>query len=424
MRPRAGGTVPATTIVIPAFRAAATLPRTLASLVGQTDAAWEAIVVDDGSPDDGAAIVARHAAADPRIRLLRQPNRGAAAARNAGLAEARGDLTLFLDADDTIATDYLARMRARFGGDRAAGAVACGYVRRSAGGSLLARCAAPRLDRDPVGLCRQRPPTAMHAILSRTALLRALGGFDTGLVTNEDWDLWWRMARAGTRFAIEPRLLAQYWTMPGSLTHDGAAMLRDTLAMLARTAPPAAAMAQAAFDALMRNGGMAIGGGGDGAALVDLLPQLRLPPDPDRAVAALAEGLVLGSGRRHAELLTIWPEIDPGVTALLDWIDRRAAGPALRPPLARRIEREVIRAARFAGAVVVGRSLGVMLSPRRLFLGICPDAAIDRVVLKVPLVRPRSLLMIETDLGHGVSGARLARLLAARIGAHATALRR
>ncbi len=402
--------------MVPAFQAAGTIGRTLASLTAQRRADWEAIVVDDGSGDATAAIVARWAAADPRIRLLRQPNAGAAAARNRGLAAARGAWTLFLDADDTIDPAYLAVMLRGLGRSGKADAIACGHVRPSADGTRLARTPAPRLDRDPIGLCDLRPPTAIHAIVCRTTLLRDLGGFDTRLATNEDWDLWRRLARAGARFAIEHRALAHYRSAPASLTRDGAAMLRDTLAMLGRIADDGGVpvSAQAAFDALMWNAGMAIGGGGSGLALPALLPGLRHPSDPARAIAALAEGLMLGAGRPYRDLLPAWERFGPRVEALLAEVEGRC-GPPPGPSLARRIEREVIRMARFATAARAGRSLGVMLAPHHLVRGIAPVAGVERLVAKVPFVRPRSLLMVEADLGDGLSGGAIRRLLGDRL---------
>lgn len=89
------------TVVMPAFNAAATIEESIASLQAQTYPHWQLVVVDDGSSDTTCALVERIAAADPRVRLLRQPmNGGPAAARNRGVREARGRYVAFLDADD------------------------------------------------------------------------------------------------------------------------------------------------------------------------------------------------------------------------------------------------------------------------------------------------------------------------------------
>jgi GT2 family glycosyltransferase len=87
-------------VVIPTYNRAYCLPATLQSLQRQTYSNWEAVVVDDGSTDDTAALIERLRAQDPRIKYLSQRNAGVSAARNAGLRSAEGDWIGFLDSDD------------------------------------------------------------------------------------------------------------------------------------------------------------------------------------------------------------------------------------------------------------------------------------------------------------------------------------
>lgn len=88
-------------IVTPAWRAAGYVSDTIQGALAQTYTNWELLVVDDCSPDDTCAVVARAAAADPRVRLLRQSvNGGPANARNRALEEARGRFIAFCDSDD------------------------------------------------------------------------------------------------------------------------------------------------------------------------------------------------------------------------------------------------------------------------------------------------------------------------------------
>jgi glycosyltransferase involved in cell wall biosynthesis len=86
-------------VIVPCRNAAPFLAATLASLLGQTHRAAEIVVVDDGSTDGSRAIAARHA---PDVVVLTSPGRGASAARNAGMAHARGRFVQFLDADDFV----------------------------------------------------------------------------------------------------------------------------------------------------------------------------------------------------------------------------------------------------------------------------------------------------------------------------------
>lgn len=95
-------------IVIPAYNAADTIGRAVASALAQTESRIEVLVVDDASTDATAATAASLAARDPRVRLVRHSvNRGPAAARNCGLAHARGDWVAPLDADDEIAPNRI-----------------------------------------------------------------------------------------------------------------------------------------------------------------------------------------------------------------------------------------------------------------------------------------------------------------------------
>ncbi len=92
-------------LVIATFNHGRFLAEALDSAVAQTLKGVEIVVVDDGSTDDTPAVLARYAG---RIRAVRQPNRGLAAARNTGLATARGTYVGFLDADDVLMPTKLA----------------------------------------------------------------------------------------------------------------------------------------------------------------------------------------------------------------------------------------------------------------------------------------------------------------------------
>ena len=94
------------TAAITTYNRATFLPGTLESVFAQSRPADEVLVVDDGSTDDTAAVLARY---DGRIRVVRQENGGRSAARNTAVLEARGELISFLDSDDRWLSDKLAR---------------------------------------------------------------------------------------------------------------------------------------------------------------------------------------------------------------------------------------------------------------------------------------------------------------------------
>lgn len=98
------------TLIIPAFNAEKFIGECLESIKSQTYGSWEAIVVDDGSTDATAEIAARMAKSDPRIRLWRRRNGGPSAARNSGIAAAKGRWLAFVDADDMIHPQFIEKL--------------------------------------------------------------------------------------------------------------------------------------------------------------------------------------------------------------------------------------------------------------------------------------------------------------------------
>src|SRR6266540_60278 len=182
-------------VVIPTRGRTRLLASTLGTVLWQRDVDFEVVVVDDGSSDDTGEVVA--GLGDTRVRLVRHPTaQGVSAARNRGIAEARGAWVAFLDDDDLWAPDKLARqLQAARGTGRAwayAGAVKIDTNQRLIGGTPPAppEQVAARLARwNPV------PGGCSNVIISRAVLLAA-GPFDHQLVNLADWDLWIRVARA------------------------------------------------------------------------------------------------------------------------------------------------------------------------------------------------------------------------------------
>jgi len=118
--------VAAVTVVVPLYNKGAYVGRAIDSILAQTWRDLEVVVVDDGSTDDGPAVVARYS--DPRIRLLRQPNRGPGAARNVGIRESRSPLVAFLDADDEWLPGFLETSVRALRANPGCPVVVCGYL--------------------------------------------------------------------------------------------------------------------------------------------------------------------------------------------------------------------------------------------------------------------------------------------------------
>ena len=202
--PGLAGARPVASVIIPAYNAADTLPACLAALHTQTvgRCQYELIVVDDGSQDTTAA-AARAAGAE---QVLVLPHRGPAAARNAGLAVARGSIVLLTDSDCEPAPDWLAEMLAPFDDPTVAGVKGTYRSRQREVVARLVQCEfEERYDRLERATCVDFVDT--HSAAFRAQVLRASGGFDPAFphANNEDVDLSYRLARAGQRLVFNRR---------------------------------------------------------------------------------------------------------------------------------------------------------------------------------------------------------------------------
>lgn len=196
---------PRVSVIMPARNAARTVAAAASSVLWQDFADLELVVVDDGSTDDTAEIAA---ALGPRVRVVSQPPLGVAAARNAGIAEARGELFTFCDADDLLFESHvraLVELHARRGGLVTAnaywllpGGISRGRLRHAG------RFPPPH---------RQRTAILQHNFVSIMTLFhrdlpQRIGGFDESLRRAEDWDFWMRAVLGGEVVTLQPRPLA------------------------------------------------------------------------------------------------------------------------------------------------------------------------------------------------------------------------
>ena len=169
---------PVVSVIVPAYNAAATLPRTLESVRRQTFADYEIIVIDDGSSDATMVEVAEIASIDPRVLVIRQSNAGVASARNSGIAQARGRFLAFLDADDTWDQNHLEIHVARFAQDPSL-AVSFSATRYIDGADrFLGRTTTPQVAYTTAELLATSPCTTASAIVVRTEVVVMTGGFN------------------------------------------------------------------------------------------------------------------------------------------------------------------------------------------------------------------------------------------------------
>jgi hypothetical protein len=218
-------------VIVPAYNAAGTIADTLESLLAQTYANWEAIVVDDGSSDRTAEIANRFAQRDARIRVISQPNGGESAARNAGIAQSRYEWLLFLDSDDWISPSHLKRLTNELASNPELDAVHCGSVRVALDGTHVAEQYSPP-EGDMFSTLARRAAFSVNACIVRRSLVEAVGRFDTSLRKSPDWDLWQRIARTGARFGAVREVLAYYRMRPNSASLDAEQLFCDGLRVL------------------------------------------------------------------------------------------------------------------------------------------------------------------------------------------------
>jgi|GEM_PF-493804 len=206
---------PIVSIIMPLYNAADYVLRSAASVFAQSVKDFELIVVDDGSTDNGAALLSDAYDSDPRLRIITQANSGVSAARNRGLAEMRGDLAAFLDADDEWMPEHLEDILAIAERFPDAGLLGTGYRQICRGGyvSEIGVCGTePELVQDYFSAARSVPFGSLLHISACAVTKEAydrLGGFMENEPYGEDAEF---LARYAFYFpvACHPRVTAVY----------------------------------------------------------------------------------------------------------------------------------------------------------------------------------------------------------------------
>lgn len=208
---------PLVTVVIPCFNAAATIARAVASVTAQRHARYEIIAVDDASRDATPAIVRDYEEKGVLKAILLPQNAGPSAARNAAIAVARGEFVAFLDADDEWQPDKLTRQVAMLAANPRMSMVGCGLAVRLPDGSahVEERHWAPPTGQQAWKALLGHGYYVPTAIVTRTALVRELGGFDEHLRSGEDQDLCIRLALRGEVGVIDEPLATKHQQAEG-----------------------------------------------------------------------------------------------------------------------------------------------------------------------------------------------------------------
>ena len=222
-------------VVIPAFNYAHYLPQAIASVLAQSHADFELLIIDDGSTDDTRAVVA--ALADPRLRYVWQENAGLSAARNTGVREARHAFVAFLDADDLWQPEFLATVLQRFAElPENFAAIATDTTRIDAAGqprSVPGYTALRTGELTARDFCLRNRPLSSSIVLKKHVFADC-GGFDTALRSSEDRDMWIRLTARGHRFFFIAEPLAFIRRHPANMSKNAPRMKRNSQLVLTR----------------------------------------------------------------------------------------------------------------------------------------------------------------------------------------------
>jgi glycosyltransferase involved in cell wall biosynthesis len=216
-------------VIIPCYNHANFLADAIKSVRTQRWPATEIIVVDDGSTDGSSSVAAQF----PEVRLIRQPNRGLSAARNAGLAACRGDVLIFLDADDVLLPDSVeAAVRALESNPDAM--MVFGQVEYMHENGRPMEHPIPTVSTNFYEEFLRRNYIRMPGMAAfRRAVFELLGGFDPACSPTADYDLYLRIMR---RFpvAVHEAHVARYRQHAANMSKNGRLMLASILKVLKR----------------------------------------------------------------------------------------------------------------------------------------------------------------------------------------------
>jgi glycosyltransferase involved in cell wall biosynthesis len=282
---------PLVSVIIPTHERLALLQIALASVLAQRDVELEVIVVDEACSDGTPEFLQAQAQRDPRVRFVRHDTpRKLPAARNAGLAVARGTWVAFLDDDDVWHPGKLAAQLAAAQAARADWA--CTGVAHTD-----AQLRPFHIERPQPGIAaalrgRNAVPGGGSAVLARRAVIEQAGGFDEQLSAGEDWECWLRLAEAAGDPAIVPEALVGYRTGAASMSHDTTRMLGGFAQVAAKHPAVAFDRGEAAAD-LANYLGLQLARGGHRRAAAKLLLGVR----PRRRAFLVRAAWVLATGQ-------------------------------------------------------------------------------------------------------------------------------
>jgi len=208
-------TTPVVSVIMAVFDGAPWVGGAIESLLAQTLADLEVIVIDDGSTDATAEVLA--AFVDPRLRVERRARAGLTHSLNRALEISRAPLVARLDADDVALPERLARQCAFLDAHRDVGLVGTWAREVDVTGREMAAICPPEDDASIRRALIRRNPFVHSSVMMRRSALDRAGRYDPSLPVAQDYDLWVRLARV-TRLANLPELLVVRRLLPGRVS--------------------------------------------------------------------------------------------------------------------------------------------------------------------------------------------------------------
>ena len=234
LEPAVPADVPTFSVVVAAHQAEATIVEALDSALTQSRPALEVVVCDDGSTDRTSELLSGYGG---RIRVVRQENRGEAAAKNAAVEAARGDYVVVLDSDDVFLPRRLEAL-AWLAAQRPDLDVLTTDAIVEADGEAVRQAyhsgwTFPAVDQRAAILSR-------NFVFGLAAVRRdrwlAVGGFDEGISRTADWDFWMRLILSGSQVGLVDAPLARYRLSSTTLSADRALLVAARVHVLDRAA--------------------------------------------------------------------------------------------------------------------------------------------------------------------------------------------
>lgn len=221
---------PRIAVIIPAYGVAHLVPEALNSLLAQSLTDWEAIIIDDGAPDDVRGAVIPFLG-DPRIRFIASDNAGVSTARNRAIQASTAPYIALLDGDDLFRPDYLQQMVAALDARDDTTIVTCNA---RVFGAVVAEGLVVSEDqnRQPVGTLQHLMERSLNIYIGSSFRRRdfdRVGGFDPEMSHSEDLDFWARLLIGDGHVVYLDQVLADYRVRPESASTNRLKLLRGLL---------------------------------------------------------------------------------------------------------------------------------------------------------------------------------------------------